>query len=73
MVREIEQRLGRMLVRAVAGVDHRAVDAVGEVAGGPGRLVRMISASGRIAAMLRAVSSSVSPLVVLLVAEEMLM
>ena len=27
---QIEQRLGRMLVRAVAGVDHRAVDAAGE-------------------------------------------
>ena len=40
--------------------------------GAPGRVVADDQASGRMAAMLRAVSSSVSPLVALLVDEAML-
>ncbi len=59
----VEQRLGRVLVRAVAGVDHRRIDLLrqqGRRAGGWS--CRTTSRSQFIAFKVAAVSSSVSPL-----------
>ena len=63
MVQRVEQRLGRVLVRAVAGVDHaRRQLAREQVAARPAWRWRIDDEVGRIASRLRAVSSSVSPL-----------
>jgi hypothetical protein len=58
----VEQRLRRVLVGAVAGIDHRAVDLAGEqIATAPAAWWRTTRMSGRIAFSVCAVSISVSP------------
>ena len=57
----VEQRLGRMLVRAVAGVDDRAVDFLRQQLDRAGAWWRTTMMSGRMALSVIAVSISVSP------------
>ena len=69
----VEQRLGRMLVHAVAGVDdRRPAQCARAGAARPTSAWRITIMSGDIASRLRAVSSSVSPFVTLDVAVAML-
>ena len=58
----VEQRLGRMLVRAVAGVDHGAIDFARQEIDRAGRVWRTTRMSGCMALSVIAVSISVSPL-----------
>jgi len=60
----VEQRLRRALVAAVAGVDDRTGDVPRQQAARPEAGWRTTMASGFMASRLRAVSASVSPLVV---------
>ena len=63
--RAVEQRLGRVLVRAVARVDDRGAErASASISAAPAWACRTTTTSGAIASRLRAVSSSVSPLMV---------
>ena len=57
----VEQRLGRMLMRAVAGIDHGAVDLLREEATAPAAWWRTTRRSGCMAFSVIAVSISVSP------------
>ncbi len=71
---EIEQPLGGMLVRAVAGVDHAGRRcALARNCGAPAELCRRTMMSAWFASRTRAVSLSVSPFVRLEAAAEMLM
>ena len=57
----VEQRLGRVLVRAVAGIDHRAVDLLRQQVDRARAWWRTTMMSGRMALSVTAVSISVSP------------
>ena len=60
---QVEQALGGVLVGAVAGVDDRGLDVLGEQVGAPGVGWRTTRTSAPIASMFLAVSMKVSPLV----------
>ena len=68
----VEQRLGRVLVHAVAGVDDRGAAVRASRCGAPDEAWRMTIMSGDIASRLRTVSRRLSPLVTLEVAVAML-
>ena len=69
----VEQRLRRMLMRAVAGIDDRAIDLLGQKMHRAGLAWRTTMMSGRMAFSVIAVSISVSPFLTLEVATDMFM
>ena len=69
---EVEQRLGGMFVRAVAGIDDARFEPLARNCGAPAELWRSTMMSAWFASRLRAVSLRVSPFVRLEVAAEML-
>jgi hypothetical protein len=60
----VEQGLGRVLVAAVAGVDHRAADLLGQQLDRAGGIVAHHQQSGRMAFRVIAVSIRVSPFLI---------